>query len=148
MTDEAHAPKLLPPGVYTLIGTDDPRTPEVKDEGPHKGTRVLLPNGLTLANGIERVFRVDIARKTPGPHVGQVGDMRALRLYMSRAIEFDYTNHRGETKKRRALPESVRFEETPYHKPAQWIMRAYDYEKHAQRSFAMKDMNNVRDVVE
>ncbi|TSD89161.1 hypothetical protein FFK22_009010 [Mycobacterium sp. KBS0706] len=41
---------------------------------------------------------------------------------------------------RRAVPMSVRFGSTEWHPEPQWLLRAFDVEKQAEREFAMKDM--------
>lgn len=65
-------------------------------------------------------------------------------VHDSITIKFVYTNHRGELSKRTVTPNYFTFAETPYHKPAQWIMYAYDHDKKAVRGFAMKSMESVR----
>jgi hypothetical protein len=51
-------------------------------------------------------------------------------------LTIPYTNHRGERRMRKVVPMEVTFEKTPYH-PEQWILRVYDVEKKAPRSFTM-----------
>jgi predicted DNA-binding transcriptional regulator YafY len=55
-------------------------------------------------------------------------------------VTIRYTNYRGETGVRRVLPIEIRFISTEWHPQPQWIMEAYDVEKGAQRSFALKDI--------
>jgi len=55
-------------------------------------------------------------------------------------LTFGYTNHRGEYDVRRAVPVRVGFTATEHHPEPQWIMTAYDCDRRAERSFAMKDM--------
>lgn len=59
-------------------------------------------------------------------------------------IEFIYKNHRGEISERTVTPQYVTFADTPYHRPAQWIMHAHDHAKGLVRNFAMRDMRDVR----
>lgn len=68
------------------------------------------------------------------------------RLVMApeREAIIDYTNHEGKRYERRIIPGSISFEETPDHKPAQWVLRAWDLEKRAQRTFAMKNIHSWR----
>lgn len=64
-----------------------------------------------------------------------------------RIVIIDYTNHRGERRERRIIPAptgGLVFMETPDHKPAQWVVRAWDVEKKAQRTFALKNIHSWR----
>jgi len=54
-----------------------------------------------------------------------------------RALEFKYTNWRGETSMRLAQPVSVRWGNNEWHAKPQWLLRAYDLEKGADREFAL-----------
>lgn len=56
-----------------------------------------------------------------------------------------YTNWRGETAIRHLRPIGVKFKSTSYHREPQWILEAFDYEKQAMRSFAMKDFGGNGD---
>lgn len=51
-----------------------------------------------------------------------------------------YTNYRGETAIRRIVPKRIWFGKTDWHPEEQWIMDAFDLEKNADRSFAMRDI--------
>lgn len=63
-----------------------------------------------------------------------------------RAVIIDYTNHRGERRERKVIPHprGLSFEETPDHKPAQWVLRCWDVEKQTQRTFALKNIHSWR----
>lgn len=64
-------------------------------------------------------------------------------------IRFTYTNYRGETRTREACgPFEVSLEVVTHHLEKQWILTAFDVEKNAKRSYAMKDMSDVRVVAE
>lgn len=64
-----------------------------------------------------------------------------------RVVWIDYTNHRGERRWRAIAPlERLSFEETPDHKPAQWILRAWSIDKQAERSFAFEGIHGVSRV--
>lgn len=58
-----------------------------------------------------------------------------------RAVLIDYTNWRGERSTRLVFPSSIRFGESPYHPGPQWLLDAWDVEKRAARTFAMKDIH-------
>lgn len=59
-------------------------------------------------------------------------------------LHFDYTNYKGETAKRRAVPMSVRFGTSQWHAEPQWLLMAVDGDKSAMREFAVADMKNVQ----
>lgn len=66
---------------------------------------------------------------------------------------FDYINYRGERSHRRVLPRRMVYEKTEWHPEEQWLLIAWDIEKQAERSFAMKEMypegtfKTIRDVI-
>jgi predicted DNA-binding transcriptional regulator YafY len=51
-----------------------------------------------------------------------------------------YTNYRGETSVRRIIPRRIRFASTEWHPQEQWLLDAYDVDRQADRSFALKDV--------
>jgi hypothetical protein len=51
-----------------------------------------------------------------------------------------YTNYRGETTLRKILPKRIWFGSTEWHPMGGWLLEAYDYDKQADRTFAMKDI--------
>jgi predicted DNA-binding transcriptional regulator YafY len=52
-----------------------------------------------------------------------------------------YTNHRGETAVRRIVPHSVRFASSEWHTDPQWLLDAFDIDRNAMRSFALKEID-------
>lgn len=60
----------------------------------------------------------------------------------SMEVRIRYTNHRGQTKDRRIIPEKIEFEMTQWHPKAQWILHAFDIDKNAKRSFALNDVQS------
>ena len=58
--------------------------------------------------------------------------------------EFDYVNWKGEKSKRQAEVNEYHYGSNEYHPEPQWLMSAYDLDKKALRTFALKDMSNVR----
>ncbi|MCK5605195.1 hypothetical protein KAR91_25110 [Candidatus Pacearchaeota archaeon] len=56
------------------------------------------------------------------------------------AVSILYTNYRGETTVRQIVPKKLWFGGTDWHPEEQWLLDAYDLEKQADRSFAMKDI--------
>lgn len=69
----------------------------------------------------------------------------AFRLIVGdrRRVGFTYKNYNDVISKRTVYPKRVWFGTTPYHVEPQWIMDAYDLDKKADRSFAMRDMTDV-----
>lgn len=55
-----------------------------------------------------------------------------------------YTNWRGETAWRRIVPRGLRFASTEWHPEPQWLLDAWDVEKGAERSFALRDVRACR----
>ncbi len=58
----------------------------------------------------------------------------------NKVVVIRYTNYRGETALRRIMPKAVRFGSTEWHPAEQWFLDAFDLDKGADRSFAMKDI--------
>lgn len=60
-------------------------------------------------------------------------------------VEIGYTNWRGEYGRRRIIPLQVWFGATDWHPEPQWLLRAIDADRNAERDFAIKDigLNNV-----
>lgn len=55
-------------------------------------------------------------------------------------LEFKYKNWKGEVSHRRVLPIDVWYGETEFHKEKQWLLKAFDLDKEADRNFAMNDI--------
>jgi Predicted transcriptional regulator len=53
-----------------------------------------------------------------------------------------YTNYKGKTAIRRIIPKSIMFGHNEWHKEDQWLMIAFDLDKEADRTFAMKDIKS------
>lgn len=58
----------------------------------------------------------------------------------SESVRIVYTNYRGETAIRTVVPRLIQFAATEWHPEPQWLLVAFDLEKQAERSFAMKDI--------
>jgi hypothetical protein len=56
------------------------------------------------------------------------------------AVVVLYTNYRGETALRTIVPIRIWFGSTDWHREGGWLLDAFDVEKGAERSFAMKDI--------
>lgn len=60
---------------------------------------------------------------------------------MGKIIEFVYRNWRGEVSTRRVVPLHLNHGATEWHPEPQWLLIAFDVEKDAERSFALRDIN-------
>lgn len=56
-------------------------------------------------------------------------------------IQILYTNHRGETSVRQILPIEIVFISTEWHSNQQWLLRAYDFNRKAERRFALQNIH-------
>jgi hypothetical protein len=59
-----------------------------------------------------------------------------------------YTNYRGERDIRYITNLSTVFEENEYHKPAQWLIKAYDPIKSDWRTFSMCNIHKMGSTME
>lgn len=58
----------------------------------------------------------------------------------TKTVKIIYTNYRDETAERVIEPISIWFGSTEWHKEEQWLLKAIDIEKNAERDFALKDI--------
>lgn len=61
---------------------------------------------------------------------------------MGNPITITYTNYRGETSERTITPIRPWYGSTEWHPEPQWLLKAYDHDKGAERDFAFKDIGN------
>lgn len=95
--------------------------------------------------------------------LGMLVNIRGRSLDIAHIVEIDYTNWRGERRTRFIAPTTLvnassyagipavfhmTFEATPHHEIAQFMVRAFDLEKGAERTFAMADIHSWRSVPE
>ena len=59
-------------------------------------------------------------------------------------VEIDYTNHRGERRKRSIRPIKLTWGLSEWHEGSQWILLAHCFEKNAPREFAMASIHSWR----
>lgn len=64
----------------------------------------------------------------------------ADRYVRQHTINILYTNHRGETARRRIQPLGLRFGVSARHPDPQWLLEAIDLDKNAERSFALSGL--------
>ena len=67
---------------------------------------------------------------------------KVLHMMTSVRVTFTYKNHRGETSTRLVVPIMIAFGTTMFHSKPQWLLHAWDVNKEAERTFAMKDIKD------
>ncbi|WCD44115.1 hypothetical protein Kuura_037 [Caulobacter phage Kuura] len=68
-------------------------------------------------------------------------------IKFGRVYSFEYRNHRGEVATRTARAEALDFDENEWYPELQWLLRSWDFDKNAARSFALNNIN-VDTIVE
>ena len=63
-------------------------------------------------------------------------------MEQKKAVTIVYTNYKGVTGTRRIVPIEIIFGHNEWHTEDQWLMRALDLEKNAERTFALKDIKS------
>ena len=58
------------------------------------------------------------------------------------AVEILYTNYRGEKAWRWIIPRHIWLGTTHWHTDEQWLLVAFDLDKNAERSFALRDIES------
>ena len=59
-----------------------------------------------------------------------------------KTVQIVYTNYKGATGTRHVIPIEILFGHNEWHTEDQWLMRAFDIEKSAERTFALKDIQS------
>jgi predicted DNA-binding transcriptional regulator YafY len=68
-------------------------------------------------------------------------------MIRNQLVYIDYTNHRGETRKRTIVPQRLFFGTMePWHVDSQWLLHALDVEINEERTFAMAGVHSWRAV--
>ncbi len=65
-----------------------------------------------------------------------------MKYQPEEVVAIVYTNYRGETAERQIVPQKLWFGSTEYHPEKQWLLDAFDVDKNAERTFAVKDIEN------
>ncbi len=63
-------------------------------------------------------------------------------MEVEKIVKILYTNYKRETAKREIIPDKIWFGKTDWHPEPQWLLDAYDINKKALRTFAMKDIHS------
>ena len=58
----------------------------------------------------------------------------------NKTVKILYTNWKGEVAWRTVLPRKIWFGSTEWHREEQWLLKALDMEKDAERDFTLKDI--------
>lgn len=61
-------------------------------------------------------------------------------------VEFAYTNWKGETRQRKAIFFRMFRGSNEWHPEAQWLVSGLDLEKDAMRTFALKDITDIKRI--
>lgn len=59
-------------------------------------------------------------------------------------VTFHYTNWKGEASQRTAILHSLYWGSNEWHREPQWLIDGFDTEKKVNRTFAQKDMRDIR----
>ena len=59
-------------------------------------------------------------------------------------ITFTYTNWKGKKAQRKALMKSLYWGSNEWHPQEQWLVRGFDLDKQAMRTYALKDMSKLQ----
>lgn len=59
-------------------------------------------------------------------------------------IIFNYTNWQGKTNERKAIVSDFSFGSNEYHKEPQFMILGFDVDKSAHRTFATKDIKDIK----
>lgn len=65
---------------------------------------------------------------------------------MDRLVCFKYKNYKGEICIRKVRPIEIWFGSTIYHPENQWLLKAFDVDKNDYRNFAIKDIQEWREL--
>ena len=69
-----------------------------------------------------------------------------MREKLIGTVAFRYINWNGEESERRVLVEYIYYGSTHYHEEQQWLCHGFDLDKMEWRTFAMKDISNLKSV--
>lgn len=58
----------------------------------------------------------------------------------NKTVKILYINWKGEVAWRTVLPKKIWFGSTEWHREEQWLLKALDMERGAERDFALKDI--------
>ena len=94
--------------------------------------------GKEIIEGLEQALayaKGEIGLKTTTVNVPSDSDQNEETL-----VSILYTNWKGETSTRRIEPLFIHYGSNEWHPESQWLLRAFDVDKKAERDFAVKDI--------
>ena len=65
---------------------------------------------------------------------------------MKNRIEFDYTNYRNISSRRKVNVLGIRWGVSKYYSTPQWLVNCFDLEKEEKREFSLKEMKNIQEI--
>ena len=66
--------------------------------------------------------------------------MQRIVKKTNETLSFEYINWKGEKGVRNVKPIKIWYGKTKFHKSKQWLLKAVDVDKNAERDFALKDV--------
>jgi predicted DNA-binding transcriptional regulator YafY len=63
-------------------------------------------------------------------------------IKQNQVVSIVYTNWEGKVGIRHILPQKMWYGKTEWHKEEQWLLTAWDIDKDAERTYAMKDIHH------
>lgn len=77
------------------------------------------------------------------PRLG-LPDNALLSITGPRKVSFSYKNYKGEFRRRKAIMLGVYWGSNQWHTEPQWLVKGQDLEKNAVRTYALRDIRDVR----
>ena len=65
-------------------------------------------------------------------------------LSQNKTIQFNYKNHRNNSRLRTVTPHSITFAHTEYYPTQQWLLVAYCHDAKATRTFALNNIYGIQ----
>lgn len=122
------------------LGAINPLLTAARDhQAAQKRLNTLAQQGVTLSFDHPDVKALAVAGGRLNSVVEDFNRSRSADE-ISPPATMEYRNHQGEVRKRRIVPTLVWHGTTEWHPEAQWLLRAYDLDKNAQRDFAMREI--------
>jgi len=94
-----------------------------------------FPGSDTLDEKLREVLR---------PHQNEPAHFALIPAPIGIEMHFTYTNWKGKTGQRRAIFSALWFGTTEYHPEAQLLLHGYDLDKQAPRTYAVKDIVDLK----
>lgn len=69
-----------------------------------------------------------------------------MSSHENKVVSVRYTNWKGQTSQRKIEPIKIFFGSNEFHSEDQWLLKCFDVDKNAERTFAMKDIHSWSDL--